>query len=327
MNTVIIGCGAVGPVHMEVAEGLGNASLYGVCDIIRERSDKYASKYNCKAYYDFADVINDVNVDCVHICTPHYLHYQMVTDAATAGKHVVVEKPAAITRDEFEKLLTLEKECSSKICAVVQNRENVCVKKLLEIAESKADGEIRGIFASLRWYRDEAYYKSEPWRGKWKTEGGGLMINQAVHLLDMMCLFGGKAASVKAAIHNRGIKDIEVEDTADATILFENGSTGIFSATNLYPVNIPPLLEINFENCTYRYSDGLLSKITDGNIEIITNDAKGYIGKKYWGISHGAALENFYNALEQGNENYVHLHDVKNTMDVLFNFYEGRELQ
>lgn len=323
MNGVIIGCGAIAPIHASALNAIDGAILYGVCDTDRARADALAEKHGCRAFYDINDVLHDESVDVVHICTPHYLHYPMTAAALKGGKNVVLEKPAAMNLEDFDALCALERKSSASVCAIVQNRENPCVKKLAEIVKSSGEKPI-GIFANMRWSRDAEYYRSAEWRGKWATEGGGLMINQAIHLLDMMCLAGGETEEVKASISNRGIPEIEVEDTADAVIFYKSGVRGVFTATNLYGENTSFMLEINYRDCTYRYSDARLAKITESGEEIIErDDTETPEGKPYWGRGHKTAIRRFYSALQNGGSDYVHLEDVRLTMETLFEFYKG----
>ncbi len=324
MRGVIIGCGAISSVHAAALNSIDGAELYAVCDIDRKRAGAMAEKYGCLAFYDINDVLYDKSVDTVHICTPHYLHMPMTVAALKCGKNVVLEKPAAMNYKDFDRLCALERDSKASVCAVVQNRENPCVKRLLEIVKSTAEMPL-GIFANMRWSRNAEYYSSSDWRGKQATEGGGLMINQAIHLLDMMCLVGGETERVQAEISNRGLPEIEVEDTADAVIFFKNGARGIFTATNLYGENAGFMIEVNYRDCTYRYSDARLMKITENGEEVLArDDVETPEGKPYWGRGHKTAIQKFYTALMDGGEDYVHLEDVRLTMKTLFEFYKGK---
>ena len=124
MNGVIVGCGAIAPIHAAALSAIDGAALYGACDTDRARADAFAKKYGCRAFYDINDVLNDESVDVVHVCTPHYLHYEMAAAALKSGKNVVLEKPAAMNLKDFDALCALEKESGASVCAIVQNREN-----------------------------------------------------------------------------------------------------------------------------------------------------------------------------------------------------------
>ena len=304
-NICIVGYGSIGPVHARSLEGVENAKLYAICDIIPER----ANACGVIAYTDFDQMLKDENIDSVHICTPHYLHFEMIKKALAAGKEVVCEKPVTMTSKEFHQLLELEN--SNKVCVVLQNRLNPCIEKLKALMPEL--GKINAIKGVLTWHRSMDYYNSEEWRGKWATEGGGLLINQAVHTLDLMTHLGGGVKSVQAHKANFSLKDIEVEDTFTAHLNF-GGFTGVFFATNAYATNSSVQLEIVFDNTIVRYMDSKLYL----NGEVVCEDSKSEYGKSYWGSGHHKLFKNFYD-----HGKYFSPHDIKNTMHTMFAMYES----
>ena len=316
INACIVGCGAISAVHAEVLSNLKSVKLYAVCDIDKSRADKAAERYNAKAYYDFCECLNDENIDVIHICTPHYLHYEMSCKALEHGKKVVVEKPAVMTKEELEKIFA--EYNVENIYPIVQNRKNICIEELKRIVKSdKTLGKPIGVKGILTWSRSAEYYNSADWRGKKATEGGGVLINQAVHTLDLMMYFMGAAKEVSASMHNSSLQNvIEVEDTIDAYIKYESGATGIFYATNAYCKNTSAQLEFEFENRSFKYCDGVL--ISNG--EIICSDTREFKGKDYWGNGHAKALYDYYE-----NKESFSLADVKDTMNAMFAIYESAQ--
>ncbi len=323
VNACIIGCGIIAPVHLKAINSIDNGNIYGVCDTDKERAEKYAKEYDAKAFYSFDDVLDDENVDVIHICTPHHLHVDMAIKAISKGKHIVLEKPCAINNEEFEKLLTAYKASDKKICSVFQNRTNTCIEALKDIISENKDGKLLGISGAMRWMRNAAYYNRDAWRGKYATEGGGVLINQSIHLLDLILLFGGKVKRVCASQSNKSLQGvIEVEDTIDALIEFESGLKASFYATNSYPVNQPFQLELNFENATYRYADNNLYKIEKGECTFICKNDASVPGKDYWGGGHKRVIFDFYNAIENGTE-YIDLSDAVQTTKTMFAIYDS----
>ena len=316
MNVCIVGYGAIGPVHAESVSLIDNINLYAICDTDKVRADVGASEHNCKALYSFDDCLLDKNIDSIHICTPHYLHFDMIKKAIDSGKSVVVEKPATMTKDEFYYLLDNYKD--APIFPIIQNRTNLCIKKLKEITENDTNiGKLVSVKGILAWYRDESYYKSGDWRGKKAYEGGGVLINQAVHTLDLLTYFAGEVESVSASASNKSLKGIiEVEDTVDAYLKFKNGTTGIFYATNAFNPGSSVFVDFVFENAVFRYIDGKLYK--DG--EHIATDESKFLGKAYWGSGHERTLYDHY-----VNKKDITLKDVKATMDAMFAIYESAE--
>ncbi|MBE7045172.1 MAG: Gfo/Idh/MocA family oxidoreductase [Ruminococcaceae bacterium] len=322
-NACIVGFGAIGPIHAKAIAETKDAKLYAICDVIEERAKKGAEQYGAKVYTDFDTMLSDKEIDVVHICTPHYLHVPMATACLSAGKNVVLEKPVVMKPEEFEILANAVENSPNKLCTMLQNRTNPCVRRLRKEMQEKDLGDLKAVCAFLTWTRDEAYYRSEEWRGKWDTEGGGVLINQAVHLIDLMSWLGGGVEQLRCNISTKYLDDIiEVEDTADAVFYMKNGTRGCFYATNAYSENSPFRLELQFEKALYRYADGLLYCIRDGQVEILENDEKPTTGgKNYWGTGHLEVIRDFYQSLETGTENYLCLKDAWHSAKVLMGMY------
>ena len=316
MNACIVGYGAIGPVHADALSQIEGVRLYAVCDTDQERADKGAKQYGAKAYYDFDACINDDAIEYVHICTPHYLHFEMITKALDKGKRVIVEKPAVMKKSELDMLFA--QYDVSKIFPIVQNRKNTCIQALKEIIDKdKSIGALKGIKGILTWSRDADYYHSAKWRGTKQYEGGGVLINQAVHTLDLMIYFAGNAESVYASMRNNFLRGvIEVEDTIDAYIEFKNGAKGIFYATNAYTTNSLMQIELEFENRSFAYINGIL--ISDG--KVICKDSSDFKGKSYWGNGHAKALFDFYE-----HHSTLSLADIKPSMEAMFAIYESAQ--
>ncbi len=322
-NVCIVGYGAVGPVHAAALEGINSVQLYAVCDINPQKLNLCQDMYGCKVFSDFDQMLLDPNIDAVHICTPHYLHKEMAIKALAAGKAVVLEKPVGISLAEVDELRVVSREQSTPpLCVMLQNRTNAGIVKLKEQIQLRDIGMLQGIIANLNWHRDEAYYQQDPWRGKWQTEGGGLLINQAVHLVDLMLFFGGAVKKYESDIHRWGITGIEVEDTANAIVQFENGAKGVFHATNCYIADEAFQLELRFEKAHFRYADGLLYEILDGDATVLAKDEKLRIGKSYWGCGHQTVIRNFYEG-----KDYPDIDDAYDAMKFVFEIYDKKKRQ
>ena len=312
-NVCIVGYGAIGPVHAKALENVKAAKLYAVCDIDSKRAQLCQKQYGAKIYSDFEDVLKCKDIDAVHICTPHYLHFDMICRAIEYKKDVVAEKPVTMTREQFDSLLNISG--SEKVCLVLQNRLNPCIQKLKNITENKELGEIKAIKGIVTWHRTKEYYQSASWRGRWDTEGGGVLINQAVHTLDLLVYLAGDIDCLKANMFNYSLEnEIETEDTFTAYLSFKSGVKGLFFATNAYPVNTAPEIEIVYEKGIAKYSYGKLT--IDG--VIVAEDMKPDIGKDYWGTGHSGLLKNYY------DQNFFFSpYNAKNTMYTLFAMYES----
>ena len=315
-NGCVVGYGAIGPIHAKALKKMN--CLYGVCDI---DSEKIKHLDSVKKYSSYDDVLLDESVDVVHVCTPHYLHAEMAGSALAAGKDVVLEKPVGIDRSSVSKLMNYRGK--HKICIMLQNRKNPSVSLMKKLIDGRRYGNLLSINAQLLWSRNEAYYAHDSWRGKWDTEGGGLLINQAVHIIDLVCWLGGGYSSLSGGISTRKLGDvIEVEDTADAVIELKSGIKAVLFATNCYPVNMPMKIEAVMENGILRYSDNMLTHITEDDVEVLSSDKRDFPGKAYWGSGHEDTIREFYYFLDGKSDSYIDISQASDAMNVIFDMYK-----
>ena len=287
-NICIVGCGAISGTHAEALGKIGSAKIRSVCDIVPERANRMAAKYDAKAYYSFEDALSDPENEYYHICTPHYLHCEMISQVLAAGKCAVTEKPAVMTEEELSVMNGWDR---TRVFYIFQNRHNASVKALLSDIDGSTPGKLLGIKANHTWKRDKAYYGSGAWRGKWATEGGGVLINQSIHTLDLALLVGGDVKMVSAVMQNNSLKGvIEVEDTAALYCRFASGATLNFFATNANAADSAPFIEYYFENATYRYDNYSLYK----NGVFLAADSPDAPGKACWGAGHEAEFSEIY---------------------------------
>lgn len=311
MNAVVVGCGAIGPIHMNAVHATEYAALYGVCDIEKERADRYAKEFGCKAFYSVEDVLRDQAVDSIHICTPHYLHGPMLTAAVSVGKKAVVEKPVCMNLNELREVYKTVRKMKVPVCSVIQNRLNPSIVKLKEIIDNQTYGKVKGLKGILTWNRPPEYYKSAAWRGKWDTEGGGLVINQALHTLDLLCYLGGTPEAIKASCDTRALQEyIEVEDTAEATLYLRDGILAHFYATNNYSMNSSYDIEVHMEKAWAKYMLGGLWLMETDSCKQIAHDKEMDGEKAYWGIGHKALIDRFYTNLAGRGGAYTSFEDA-----------------
>ena len=319
----VVGYGIIAPNHANALVNCDFAELYAVCDNDPAKLEKAKKDHpGIKTYLEYEEVIKDAEIDVVHICTPHYLHGPMAEQALLSGKDVFLEKPVCLNEGDFQKLVEAEKKTGKRVCVCFQSRANACVRKIQE--ELPLLGEIKAIHGTLMWFKDQAYYESGEWRGKWATEGGGLIINQAIHTIDLLGLFTGGFKSVDATLTTKCLGDfIEVEDTADVVFETECGVRALFFGSNCYPINAPNVVQIHCEKGTLRYTQGTLTLTQDGNDAVIAKDTSVQIGKDYWGSGHYMVINEFYKLLETGNGEIISLATVENTMKTIFALYES----
>ena len=325
-NAVIIGYGAIGPVHAAAVSVCDFAELYGICDIDAARLEKAEKEHGCKLFSDFDEVLRDENADCVHICTPHFLHADMIEAALAAGKRVVVEKPAAMTAAEIERLRVSCRGRENEICAVLQNRFNRCVLKMKEIIASGKYGKVIGASGFLTWKRDRRYYESGAWRGRLSTEGGGVVINQAVHVLDLLEYLCGHCEEIEASMCNRTLRGcIETEDTAEAMLKCSSGARIIFYATNGYAASPPFDIEVQLEGASLKYVGKRLFLSEKECFELIETDKGTLIGKANWGGSHERLISNFYSSLCGEKKPYTDICDGLSAARLVTGLYSAAQ--
>lgn len=324
LNAAIVGCGAIHQNHADALANCPDVNLYAVCDINEERAKKSAEKYNCRYYTNYEEMLDHPDIDVVHICTPHYLHAPMAITAMKKGKHVLTEKPMAMTPEEAYGMIATAEETGKVLGICFQNRYNASSLKMKELLESGETGKVLGGKAFVTWHRDEKYYTESGWRGAWKTEGGGVLINQAIHTLDLMQWFLGEAHSIRANVDTRLLDGIiEVEDTAEASIRHRSGASTIFYATNCYPVNSPVEIEIICENLVMKLCSELTVRYKDGRVETVAEKDAKTGEKSYWGCSHRDLIHDYYRSLLKGEHFRVDGKEGVKALELIRSIYES----
>lgn len=256
----IIGAGILAPLHAKAIQENPTAELAAVADIDKEKAEKFAHDYNInKVFADYEEMLLEP-IDVVCLCVPSGMHAKFAVKCAEMGKHILSEKPLDITFRNMDRMINACKQAGVKLGSVFQRRTLPHFLEAKNILESGAIGGMMMINAYLKYYRSDEYYASAGWRGKWELDGGGALMNQGVHGIDLLQWIGGEVVSVKAYTGTLTRKDIEVEDTAAAILKFKNGAIGtIQGATSVYPEQ-ETTIEINGDEGTL--------KITDSKVEI-----------------------------------------------------------
>jgi predicted dehydrogenase len=226
VRTALIGCGKVGQIHAAALHTLPESEFVAVCDADRVRAAAFAQRWGVRPYDDVGTMLRDAGVQAVMVCTPHPLHAEPVLRAAEAGVHALVEKPLAATLTDCDAMLAAARRAGTLLGVVSQRRLYEPVRRMkAAIDDGKIGTPILGVFQMYSW-RDRAYYESDPWRGRWDTEGGGVLVNQSPHMLDLLRWFLGDIDEISGCWANLNHPYIEVEDTALAMIRFKNGALG-----------------------------------------------------------------------------------------------------
>ena len=231
INFALLGCGRIAKRHAELlgTGQISGARLAAVCDVQRERALSFGVKYAVPAFHSIDEMMRDTNIDVVSILTPSGMHADHAVTVAKGGRHVVVEKPMALTLTDAERMIDACDAAAVRLFVVKQNRFNVPVVKAREALDAGRFGRLVLGTVRVRWCREQSYYSQDSWRGTW-AQDGGVLANQASHHVDMLGWFMGEVESVHARSVT-ALVDIEAEDTAVATLKFRNGALGVVEAT------------------------------------------------------------------------------------------------
>jgi len=232
LRTAIVGCGKVTDLHAAALAQLDSSDFRAVCSRTQEKADRYAAQYNVHGYSDIEAMIGVERIDALIVCTPHPYHLGPTVQAAQAGVHVLVEKPLASSRADGDEMIAAAKKAQVKLGTICQRRfYSPCQRIRCAIDEGKIGKPILGTVYMLGW-RDKEYYDSDPWRGRWDTEGGGVLVNQAPHQLDLLQWYMGPIDELYGMWDNLNHPYIEVEDTAVAVLRFKSGGLGNILVSN-----------------------------------------------------------------------------------------------
>ncbi|EGN74615.1 Putative dehydrogenase [Idiomarina sp. A28L] len=231
MKFALLGCGRIAKRHSELL-GHGKiekAKLVAVCDIVEEKAKKIGEQFGVPYFTDMNEMLAQTDIDVVTVLTESGYHAKHVIEIAKHNKHIVVEKPMALTLDDADAMIKACDEAGVKLFVVKQNRFNVPVVKAREAIEAGRFGKLILGTVRVRWCRPQAYYDQDPWRGTWALDGG-VLTNQASHHVDLLEWMMGEVESVHA-MSSTALAKIEAEDTAIVNLRFRNGALGIIEAT------------------------------------------------------------------------------------------------
>lgn len=227
----LVGCGKVGQIHAAALKSLPEADFAACCDTSRERAEAFAAKYGPRPFADLGTMLREGKVEAIVIGTPHPLHAAAAIQAAEAGVHALVEKPMAANIADCDAMLAASRKAGTVLSVISQRRFYEPVRRMKAAVDAgKIGTPILGVFQMYSW-RDPSYYLSDPWRGKWDTEGGGVLVNQSPHHLDILLWLMGPVAEVSGYWANLNHPTVEVEDTAVAAVRFRNGGLGSLLAS------------------------------------------------------------------------------------------------
>ena len=356
----VIGCGAIFIVHAYPLYRMEETEIKAVCDIKPEALKAASELFRCDGYSDYRELLKRDDIDVVHILTPHYLHAPMAIAAMNAGRHVLTEKPMAISMDQARAMIGAAQQSGVTLGVISQNRYNAASVAIKNALADGSLGKVVGQRVVLSWTKPAEYYRRSDWHGTWDKEGGSLMIDQAIHVMDLARWFiDDEIESVQASMANRDHPEIETEDTAEGLITYRSGVKSVFYATNNFSYNAPVVVETQCENGTalmefdravITYKNGQeLTVINDPTETFDEAEYKGFFNeessqvamrtlkewgvimlpvtwkapKSYWGVTHIKQIENFYSSLAQGVQPDITADVAIKTQELIMAIYQS----
>ncbi|WP_199512776.1 Gfo/Idh/MocA family protein [Nucisporomicrobium flavum] len=325
-RAAVVGCGDVSVVHLQAVAKLDGAELVGVCDTDPGRAAEAAERYGVPAFHDHRELLAAVRPDVVHVCTPHDRHTPVAIDCLDAGVAVLVEKPVAHTVAEADRLIAAaHRNPGVKAGICLQNRYNATSRAVRELLASGELGAVRGGSATVLWHRDPAYYRARPWRGIRARSGGGVLINQAIHTLDLMQWLLGDVVRVRGHTGRYAHDDIDVEDTASMILDHAGGARSVVLATVANAADSPVTIEIVTARAVLLIRGDLTVHHADGRVETVAEPAAGPGGRGYWGASHELLIADFYRALPGPDPFWISPHEGARSLRLIQQVYDLAE--
>lgn len=337
INFALLGCGRIAKRHAELlgTGQIAGARLAAVCDVQRDRAEAFGGKYGVPACHSVDEMLRSATIDVVSVLTPSGTHADHAVAVAKARRHVVVEKPMALTLTDANRMIEACDAAGVNLFIVKQNRFNVPVVKAREALDAGRFGRLVLGTVRVRWCRDQSYYDHDSWRGTW-AQDGGVLANQASHHVDMLSWFMGEVESVHARAIT-ALVNIEAEDTAVATIKFRNGALGVIEATGAArPKDMEGSLSVMGSGGAVEIAGFAVNKIRTWQfVEPLASDTE--VMEKFsvnppnvYGFGHQAYYEHVVDCLANGTPPLVDGHHGKQSLELIMALYEsiasGREV-
>lgn len=321
----IYGCGTIAEVHAKAISEIPEAELFAVCDLNTKAAEAFAERHGTRTFADLDEMLLCDEVDAVSICTPNGTHAPLATRALLSGKHVILEKPMAISVVECDTIIDAARKSGRKITVISQMRTSPDVLRAKEIIDSGALGKIILSELNMRYFRPAEYFKGS-WRGTKKMDGGGALMNQGVHGVDLLSYLMGEAKCVNSIVRTL-FHDIEVEDAAVASVEFECGALGVITASTATHPGFDREIKIyGTRGALELREDKLVRLITDGKEHpcekfVSVGGAKSNLLLDFAG--HKRQISSFLSAIRGEDVTYVNEHDGRRAVSLIERIYKN----
>ena len=326
----IIGCGRIAPRHAQSLQQVSAAHLVAVADLVESRASHFAAEYGASAHTDYHELLARDDIDAVSVCVPSGLHAQVAIDAMHAGKHVLVEKPIAITLADADRMIEVSRSSGRTMGVVLQNRYNHPMQALRQAIDAGKLGHLHLGSACVRWYRPQSYYE-DGWHGTWAMDGGALM-NQSIHHIDALQWLMGPVATVNAFTATRAHK-MEAEDVGVAVVRFANGALATIEGSTLtWPQNLEGSVAVFGEHGSVKIGGTALNRIElwkvagelEQEAELLTSQRVD--PPSIYGYSHREVMRDFTHAIQSGTEPGTPGPEARKSLALVLAIYESARL-
>lgn len=337
MKFGIIGSGMIAKVHAKAIEAMAGGELHSIFNHRLEGARKLAEAHRVMAFDDLDAFLADPELEAVTVCTPSGAHCEPALAALRAGRHVIVEKPLEVTTAKVDALMAAARESGKTLASVLNRRFTPAMNLLRKAVTDGRFGRITSASCHVKWFRDQAYYDSAPWRGTWALDGGGSLMNQAIHAIDALLLLAGPVRSVSASTACLAHERIEVEDIGAAVVEFESGARGVIEGSTCcwsstgHPVRVQVcgtdgsvfLADESFEVWDFRTpveNDDILAaelmKGAGGGLGANNPSAIGF-------LQHQRNLEDFVAAIREGREPFTSARSARPAVALIEAIYQS----
>ena len=329
----IVGAGMISHFHAKAIDAIENARLIGIYSIHKNKSDLFAAQHDCRAFGTLDEMLRFPEIDIVCICTPSGIHLDASISCIEAGKHCLIEKPLEVTVERCDRIIEAAVKAGVKIGVIFPSRFYENSKRVKDAVDEKRFGDLVMGDAYVKWSRSTEYYQSGKWRGTWQYDGGGALMNQGIHSVDLLQWYMGRVESVRAVAANIRHKNIEVEDTIAATVKFVNGALGtIECSTAVFPGALKRIEIMGTEGTAILEESNLIKwefakeKKEDKNIQLAKlNVSQGgvYDPGDISFVGHQKQIEDMIHAIETGSNPLVDGHEGRKSVEIVEAIYES----
>lgn len=323
----IIGLGAISPLHLQGIDECEGARLAAVADVSEERASEISEKRGVPWYTDYRDLLANPDVDVVCILTPSGLRAAVCIDAARAGKHIIAEKPLEVTLGKVDPIIEECDKAGVNLAVILQARFLPGVALARKAVQDGRLGRLVLGGAYIKWHRSQKYYDSAGWRGTWALDGGGALMNQGIHYVDLLQWMMGPVESVCGHIATL-VKNIEVEDTAAACLKFANGGLGVIEACTSAKAGFPARLEIRGDRGTIVIEDGnIVTWDIEGDEDIVVDKVETGSGStspmNITAVGHISQIRDMVDAINEGRPPIVDGREARKAIEIISGIYQS----